>query len=363
MEPPNQWQVSLRKQLADKGIRGNPEKIWAVFTCRNEIDFLPGFFRHHRSIGIHNYIVIDDQSTDGSSEFLADQPDVTLLKIDARYPEYKHDFRSIICDEVLEGKWVLFLDVDERFAYRGMECTKVPDLVSLLEDKGHSGAVAIMIDAYRLDPDSQFDNHAPLGSQGYWFDSSSYRAVYTNAATQRKWPTPPFDYFGGAQERLFFCSPLNSGTPIEKLLARFSLNTVGAIHQSRNTLVNRFLTSVSKALARFSNQCPTTPPKQNKVVLLKWEAGCRFSGGVHRVSTEPNLWPERTGLLHLKIKEGYAEKVSRLASEEHHAGRAEVYKHILARGADPRKLQERLKYAGSVRFTSSKDLENAGLIG
>lgn len=356
------WRLSLRNQIADLGLRNSPDNIWALVTCRNEMEFLPGFFAHHRSIGINNYIFIDDESTDGSREFLEQQHDVTLLRINARYPEYKHEFRSIICDEAFEGKWVLFLDVDERFVYRAMESMATGSLLSKLEREGHGAALAIMVDAYRLEPDSEFNDTEALSTQGYWFDSTSYRAVYTNTATQRNWPTPPFDYFGGAQERLFFCSPVTTGNAIERALASYSLNTVGAVVQPQNSVTRRIFSFISNRLKRFSNGCATTPPKQNKVVLLRWEKGCRFSGGVHRVNTKPSLWHERTALLHLKIKDGYEEKVLSLANQESHAGKAEIYKQILAGGLEHNQFRERVSYHGSMKFRSSKDLEKAGLL-
>ena len=44
--------------------------------CRNERLRLPAFLNHYRSLGVDEFLVIDNDSSDGSTEYLAAQADV-----------------------------------------------------------------------------------------------------------------------------------------------------------------------------------------------------------------------------------------------------------------------------------------------
>jgi hypothetical protein len=53
--------------------------------CRNEMYFLPEFLAHYRNIGIDHFVFLDDRSTDGTTDFLNDQPDVSIVTSDFTY--------------------------------------------------------------------------------------------------------------------------------------------------------------------------------------------------------------------------------------------------------------------------------------
>src|SRR5206468_6015764 len=46
---------------------------------RDEIYFLPKFFEYYRQLGVNDFLIYDDRSADGSTEFLVSQPDCTVL--------------------------------------------------------------------------------------------------------------------------------------------------------------------------------------------------------------------------------------------------------------------------------------------
>ena len=46
---------------------------------RNEKLRLPAFLRHYRSLGVDRFFIVDNDSTDGSTEYLLAQPDVHLF--------------------------------------------------------------------------------------------------------------------------------------------------------------------------------------------------------------------------------------------------------------------------------------------
>jgi glycosyltransferase involved in cell wall biosynthesis len=358
------WQDSLVSQVRNSGIARSNLDFWAVVTCRNEMQYLPSFMEHHRQIGIQGFIFVDDGSTDGSAEFLRSQEDVILFEIKARYPEYKSEFRALICDESLVNKWVVFLDVDERLVYKNMETTPFASLIKQLEQAQSNAIIGLMVDGYRLErlEDPVPVSEGNLMAQEFWFDSSGYWAIHTNRASQKYWRTPRFDYFGGAQHRLFFNSPETSGTLLEKWLGQIALNFVG--HPRPTGFLKWQLGKwVSKRLRSFSQKTEVTPPKQNKLPIVRWQKGLKFSGGIHRVNYELDLWRERVCLFHLKIDESFDDKVKKLAIEESHAGDSKIYKYLLSRVLETSAEERMLKWRRSKQFKDSRDFERSGFFG
>ena len=45
---------------------------------RNEIIRLPYFLEYYRKLGVAHFLIVDNDSDDGTGEYLADQPDVSL---------------------------------------------------------------------------------------------------------------------------------------------------------------------------------------------------------------------------------------------------------------------------------------------
>ena len=59
--------------------------ILAASTMRNEMLRLPHFLDHHRKLGINHFLIVDNGSEDGTRDYLAGQPDVSLWSTDHSY--------------------------------------------------------------------------------------------------------------------------------------------------------------------------------------------------------------------------------------------------------------------------------------
>ncbi|MCA0996580.1 glycosyltransferase family 2 protein [Alloyangia pacifica] len=64
-----------------KSVSGNvdPTKLTVFVPVKNEMGFLPAFLAHYRKIGFEQFLVYDDNSSDGTIEYLLRQPDCVVL--------------------------------------------------------------------------------------------------------------------------------------------------------------------------------------------------------------------------------------------------------------------------------------------
>ena len=120
----------------------------AISLCHNEMLRLPDFLRHHRQIGVRHFFVVDNDSTDGSGEYLDAQPDVTRLYTRKPYQEFKATFRAWPCDHYAEGRWILEPDVDEHLIYPGWPEVPLAHLLSHWDATGSEAVFAPMVDMY-----------------------------------------------------------------------------------------------------------------------------------------------------------------------------------------------------------------------
>ncbi|MEN9317217.1 MAG: hypothetical protein RIS35_3610 [Pseudomonadota bacterium] len=140
------------------GARGG----FALFCIiGDEIYFLPHFLKHYRSLGVTEFHFLVDRSTDGSLEFLLEQPDCAVIT--SRY-KFKDRLRLRIAGETIErrfadisrflvprdffmGRWGLVVDADE-FLILPKEFSGLDSFVNHLDRHGLNSCRAVMVDFY-----------------------------------------------------------------------------------------------------------------------------------------------------------------------------------------------------------------------
>lgn len=99
----------------------------AFAVVRDEAFYIRSFLDHHRGIGIEQFLIVDDRSSDGTRELLAAQPDVVVLDSPHRYGEViaLHGpggerrlragiaFKTLVPQRYLRGRYAACLDADE----------------------------------------------------------------------------------------------------------------------------------------------------------------------------------------------------------------------------------------------------------
>jgi len=175
---------------------------------RNEIFFIPNFLDHYRLLGVERFLIIDDQSTDGTREYLLNEPDVMVLESPHRFGDYvdvpdaltdrltefraKHLWRKQLMDIAGAGRTHLQLDVDEFLQLPAG--ASVQDLEKRLATDPYGMALGVMLDVYPRSP-NDLKKVDSLTSSEWFFDSVPHLKLRENKR--------PKSIYGGARARLY----------------------------------------------------------------------------------------------------------------------------------------------------------------
>ncbi|MDV7145129.1 glycosyltransferase family 2 protein [Tropicimonas sp. TH_r6] len=189
-------------------------QILAFTTLRNEIDRLPHFMEHNRLLGVSHFLVVDNDSDDGSAEWLAEQPDVSLWSTGASYKASRFgvDWLGWLQMRHGHGHWCLTVDADELLLIPHWPQRTLSDLSAWLEERGDVAFGALMLDLYPKGPLAETDHRPgarPLETLAF-FDAAPYRAR-RKAFEWNLWVQ------GGVRDRLFFADRPQQAPTLNKL--------------------------------------------------------------------------------------------------------------------------------------------------
>ena len=149
------YRPQIHGPIDDFRFIGGPSSIQVgrpvvISVVRDEMLRLPDFLRHHRNIGVESFVVIDNGSTDGTFEYLAEQVDVTLYQTADDYFLAGMGMRWVnhLMDTLVADHWCLFLDADELFVSPGVEVSGLGPLINYLEGDGYNAVAGYMLDMH-----------------------------------------------------------------------------------------------------------------------------------------------------------------------------------------------------------------------
>ncbi|MER9881973.1 glycosyltransferase family 2 protein [Mesorhizobium sp. M0118] len=149
-----------------------------ILVIRNEADRLHPFLKHYRELGVTRFAVLDDRSTDGTAELLAEQPDVDLFSSPITYSQSDlgNLWRQRIVQIYGQPRWYLTVDADEYLVYDGMDQHPLGAMADWLKRRGMTRLLAPMIDMYPSGNiwDVPFDPIVPPWQVADHFDVSGY---------------------------------------------------------------------------------------------------------------------------------------------------------------------------------------------
>ncbi|THD85394.1 glycosyltransferase family 2 protein [Aliigemmobacter aestuarii] len=191
-----------------------PTDILLFSTMRNEKVRLPYFLRYYRDLGINHFLIVDNDSDDGSREYLAEQPDVSLWTTKASYKRSRFgvDWLNWLQSRYGHNHWTLVVDPDEFFIYPFCDTRPLKALCDWLDASSIKSFSAMLVDMYPK---------GPIGGQPYregqdpfeiaqWFDSGNY-TLAKNKRFGNLWIQ------GGPRARVFFADAPERSPALNKI--------------------------------------------------------------------------------------------------------------------------------------------------
>ncbi len=173
-------------------------------VVRNENERLPDFFRHYRKAGIKHFVFLDNGSTDGTADYLAEQRDVDLYRCTRPFDWMKkHGWISVLIAMYGRDRWYLFADGDEHIVYEGIERGRTfGDVARIMEAKGLNRVRGFLVDMYSDGPllKSKYKRGQKLLDAYPFFDSTGYKEEKYREIMSRK---------GGPRQRAFSAADKN----------------------------------------------------------------------------------------------------------------------------------------------------------
>lgn len=284
-------------------------------TLRNEAVRLPYFLNYYRKLGVGHFFFVDNDSTDGSGDYLAEQPDVSLWHTKASYKASRFgvDWLNSLMMRFAHNHWTLVVDPDELFVYPFCDTRPVKALTDWLDASGIRSFGAMLLDVY---PKGPIDAHTYRPGQdpleiAQWFDAGNY-TISKNYRYLNLWIQ------GGPRARQFF------------------------------------------------RDRPRAAPALNKIPLVKWDRRYVYVSSTHTLLPRGlNLVYDQSGgektsgvLLHTKFLNTFPEKAKEeLDRRQHYAGSREYKAYAALEGGAPD-----LWCQWSERFISWRQLEILGLM-
>ncbi len=303
------------RSVMDRTKAIGPSSLILCCTLRNERARLPYFLKYYRDLGIEHFLFVDNDSDDGSREYLAGQPDASVWTTRASYRDARHgvDWVNALLARHAHGRWALVVDVDEFLVYPFCDTRPLRALTDWLDDAGVRAFGTLLLDVYPKGPIASqpcVEGQNPMDI-ACWFDSANY-TITRNPRFRNLWIQ------GGARARAFFADD------------------------------------------------PRSAPALNKIPLIKWNRAYVYTSSTHMLLPRGlNLVYERQGgekasgcLLHAKFLATLGTKAQEEAMRgEHYAGGRE-YQAYLA-GIEG---QVDLWHRWSERFINWRQLEIMGLM-
>lgn len=191
-----------------------PEDILVFSTLRNERIRLPFFLKYYRDLGVNHFLIVDNGSNEGSHEYLADQPDVSLWTSTHSYKKSRFGVDWLNWLQMRHGHqhWCLVVDPDEFFVYPFCDTRPIRALTDWLDASSIKSFPAMLLDMYPkgpLDTQPYREGQDPFEIAQY-FDSGNY-IFQRNSRFGNLWIQ------GGPRARTFFGAAPEKAPALNKI--------------------------------------------------------------------------------------------------------------------------------------------------
>ena len=210
------------KPLANRTRSIRPDSILLFSTLRNERIRMPFFLKYYRDLGVNHFLIVDNDSDDGTREYLSEQSDVSLWTTKHSYKRARFGADWLNWLQMRHGHrhWCLVVDPDEFFVYPFCDTRPIRALTDWLDASNIKSFPAMLLDMYPKGPLNAQPYHEgqdPFEIAQY-FDSGNY-SYQRNARYGHLWIQ------GGPRARTFFADAPERAPALNKVpLVKWSRN-------------------------------------------------------------------------------------------------------------------------------------------
>lgn len=125
---------------------------------RNEMLRLPCFLEYYRKLGVTKFFFTDNNSDDGSFEYLLTQPDCYVFWTKDSHNQAGAGMmwnQHLIQKYVLHNQWYLVVDADELFVYSDCENRSLLQLITYLDNMNYDAIASYMLDMFPINQQEQ----------------------------------------------------------------------------------------------------------------------------------------------------------------------------------------------------------------
>jgi len=329
----------------------DPDKLTVYAPVKNEMGMLPAFLGHYRAMGFEQFIFYDDQSDDGTFEYLREQDDCIIVHARMtfgeqlyytgpthnaiRYVRFGSFSKMALPNYFLPGKIVAYFDSDE-FLILPPGIDNIREVYDRIEAIGSTGAYATMVEFFPRSTKS-FEKPIPttfetLMDEYAWFE-----------------PEALFDPMGALDEvgKPVFTAPSKSTRLFEQYDVRYEIR--------RDTLREKvYLSSQEKRQQKFNRS------GRHKTPILRRDAES-FQFSCHDAIVPPSGEILLT-LAHFVFTSNFAQKIENARVWKAHVMGASKYRYYAELLDKMEGVEDGFLSDNSERFETPQQLIDCGLM-
>ena len=144
-----------------------------VLCVKNDLKRLQMLVEHYRMLGVHRFAFLDNNSTDGTYEWMLNQVDIDVYRTTEPYrTAIKEGWINRIVSYYGFNRWYILTDSDELLVYEGMEEKGLSDVIKYAEKNNLERFLGLTLDVYTID--GVFKKSDNIKEDYKWIDSDSY---------------------------------------------------------------------------------------------------------------------------------------------------------------------------------------------
>jgi len=186
-----------------RAVKIAPGEILCFMCVRNESLRLPYALSYYRRLGITEFFIVENNSTDDTLHCLLAQPDVHVWHASGSFRNSRcgTDWIELLLRAYGVNHWCLIVDADELLCYPGSETRRLQALCADLDRAGNKAFFTILLDMYSDKPikDTHYQPGEDFVNVCPFFDRQVYHYKTDDFFGHNEHPS----YFGGLRQRVF----------------------------------------------------------------------------------------------------------------------------------------------------------------